>query len=155
MAKNHVPAHLNRLRALIIEHGWAVQGVFATDPGDTSHAYTIGLTDAGLPELMITGLSDQKLATVLLNAAARQHVKEPIKPGDVLSDLANVDLRAIECDERQAQIQQAHNYFNDPEKRHGRVKLIQLIWPDKSGAYPDTIFWSLDPRLQPLYPRKS
>jgi hypothetical protein len=59
--------YLDELRAKILEHGWAVQYV---ENDRTPYAYTIGLHDHGLPELLVTGVAPRR-AQRLLNRVAR------------------------------------------------------------------------------------
>lgn len=51
---------------LVRQNGWAVQGVSGRRP----FAYTVGLTDCGLPELVVTGMRDGPAATLLHSVAA-------------------------------------------------------------------------------------
>ncbi|MBW8711109.1 MAG: DUF4262 domain-containing protein, partial [Mycobacterium sp.] len=58
--------YLDELRATIRIHGWAVQSV---EDDRLPFAYTIGLHDRGLPELLVTGLSPQPAARLLNDVA--------------------------------------------------------------------------------------
>src|SRR5262249_32222391 len=62
--------YFDEVRETIRKHGWMVQYV---ESDRTPFAYTIGLHDWGLPELLITAVSPQR-ATRLLNAVARDAV---------------------------------------------------------------------------------
>lgn len=117
-------------RHLIKEHGWMVQGVFPTeqDPG-VAFAYTIGLTAAGLPELLISGNIGMDVTVHLLNDLAKMHLREEIKPGDEVAGIANVVFHVAECGP-DVEVQQARNHYGD------KVRVIQIIWPDKEGRYP-------------------
>lgn len=141
--------YMNRIKAIIQKHGWMVQGVFSSEGEEPAHCYTIGLTDAGLPELVVSGNMAHQTAMQILNAAAKQHLAKEIMPGDVVNDIANLPFRARAVDDL-APLQQALNYFRDPHNRLGRVRAIQLIWQDTKGAYPDQIYY--DQSLpQPLF----
>lgn len=59
--------HLDDVRALIGRHGWAVQAV--EGEGITPHAYTVGLTGRGAPELLVIGLPGRVAAAVLNRVA--------------------------------------------------------------------------------------
>lgn len=136
-------------RKTIKEHGWAVPGVIPS-PTSPGFNYTIGLTEAGLPELLISGL-DLRIGCGLLNLVARRHAGAELKPGDVVDDILadGLKLRVREATIGD-HIQQALNYYNDPHNRHGRVRLLQLVWPDENGAYPGEFVWSLG-TAQKLY----
>ena len=58
--------YLDELRETIRINGWAVQGV---EDDRRPYAYTIGLHDRGLPELLVTGLSPERAARVLNDVA--------------------------------------------------------------------------------------
>ncbi len=67
--------YLSHMAQLMSCHGWAIQGV----EGDRVHppgAYTVGLTDCGLPELVVTGMPIGK-AMRLLNIVAGHTLHAP------------------------------------------------------------------------------
>lgn len=81
------------LAATIAKHGWAVTGVSEDGacgaPGCTSKhtvndpfLYTVGLTAAGLPELLLEHVPYRTAATVL-NDLARQSTAAELLPGQV------------------------------------------------------------------------
>jgi hypothetical protein len=97
--------------------------------------YTVGLTVAGLPELVISGLPPETAAT-LLNIAAKRALANEIKAGDVLDDVASVPFRVIAAP--LAAVNMARHLYG-----LGKVTGLQLVWPDKGGAYPGEPSWSL------------
>lgn len=128
---------------LIAEHGWMVQGVFPTEHDrEAPFAYTVGLTVAGLPELVISGLPAD-IAQQLLNAAAKQTLGSELRPGQTLAGIASVDFRIV--DAPAAEVNMARHLY--PDKT---VRALQLVWPDEGGAYPGDSAWSLD-GAQPVY----
>lgn len=62
---------LHRIRSLVATHGHAIQGVFprAGDPG-VPFAYTVGLTPAGHPELIVAALDFATMQQILNILAA-------------------------------------------------------------------------------------
>jgi hypothetical protein len=58
-------------RSTMVDHGWAVQYV---ESERTPFAYTVGLHDCGLPELLVTGVSPPR-AKRLLNTVARDAMR--------------------------------------------------------------------------------
>jgi predicted Abi (CAAX) family protease len=74
--------YLAAVRERIREHGWVIQGV--VDPADGAAAepmaYTVGLTDAGLPELWLP-VAPLERGAVILNRLARQSLAEELVPG--------------------------------------------------------------------------
>src|SRR5215469_1887242 len=73
--------YLAHLRDLIVRHGWIVQGVERDGP-HPPWSYTAGLTEAGLPELVITGMRNAPAARLLNRVAAHIVHAEPPLHGD-------------------------------------------------------------------------
>jgi hypothetical protein len=92
------PAYLTEVRAVIREHGWMVQGVTNLGceccpggvPAHTEdrdpYLYTVGLTDAGLPELVLNLPGREthewlRFGQRLLNAYAGHSLHEELEVG--------------------------------------------------------------------------
>lgn len=147
-----------KVRAMVREHGWIVQGVMPTaadPPGTIPFAYTIGLTDAGLPELIISWPGQPGMARDLLNNAAGGHLKDEIQHGQILDYVANIPSRAIAADPHKAEIQQAYNYVNDPDRVRDKIRLIQILWPDANGRFPDEDGYNFVDFPQEMWPLAS
>jgi len=67
-----IDEYLDSLRDTIADHGWVVQFV---ESEQRPFAYTIGLHEKGLPELLVTGMQAQTSAR-LLNSIAHQIVDD-------------------------------------------------------------------------------
>lgn len=130
--EKQIAAFLAKIRTQIKENGWIVQGVFPVKEGDLGFAYTVGLTLAGLPELVISGLWREQ-GQQLLNIAAQQHCREEILVGDTIEDIANVPFRAI--DAPLAEVNTARRLYGWKQ-----VRAIQLVWPDDNGLWPGSVF---------------
>lgn len=122
--------YLFKLKKIINQHGWAVQGVFPIKEGELGFSYTVGMTEAGLPELMISGLFG-KQAQDLLNIAAKIHLGAELKPGTTTQDVANVEFRVI--DAPLAEIGVANRMYGP------RARAVQLVWPEADGSWPDPV----------------
>ena len=109
---------------LVHQNGWAVQGV----SGRQSFAYTVGLTDCGLPELVITGMDDEAAATVL-NAVARRVLRADLEVGARV-DLAGLVLEVVRVQRPELHLLTATALYGDD------VRGLQLVWPDDRGRYP-------------------
>lgn len=98
--------------------------------GNPSVAYTTGLADFGLPELLVTGLAAGHSHTVL-TAAARESVHGcPPAPGDrmtfhdgLLGEWVAVEHPDIHLPLAMAEAQQ-------------HVSALQLVWSDAAGRWP-------------------
>ncbi len=152
MSQDDVDQMKAMIREKIAKHGWMVTGVFPRQGEDgVPFAYTIGLTDAGLPELIMSGPFDPETLQNFLNMAGDRHVTQEgeIKPGDMLDYLANVPFKVIAATTGE-HVQQALNFYGDPENWLGVVKLLQILWPDRDGNFPGDPGWTSD-AAQELY----
>ena len=66
--------YLDQIRDLIDRCGWAVQGV-ERDRVRPPWAYTVGLTAAGHPELVVTGLPLTRAADLLIGVRRARHAR--------------------------------------------------------------------------------
>lgn len=120
--------YLDELRSTILEHGWAVQFV---ESDRTPYAYTIGLHDCGLPELLVTGLPPQRAAR-LLNRVAEMTIRDgPPTPGDQLQVPAGPLVEAVTVDHPDAHMDMAVAFHADPQ-----LRALQLVWADRDGRWP-------------------
>ena len=110
---------------MVRQKGWAVQGVSGRRP----FAYTVGLTDCGLPELLVTGLRDAAAATLLNTVAARAlQEEEPCAGGPVV--LLSMVLEVVAVSRPDSHLVTATALYGD------EVRALQLVWPDDRGRYP-------------------
>lgn len=136
-----------QLRTIIAEHGWAVQGVHATETAPP-FSYTVGLTDAGLPELIIIGLPTN-VAGIVLNRLAKESLTEELETGRKY-DLPNGDqtlpylIGTVSSVNRREYLKVAASLYD----RH-RIKALQVIWPSKEGLFPEDDGWDLA-EVQPV-----
>lgn len=140
----HMDTYLTeQVLPIIAEHGWMIQAVFGTATDhDAPFAYTVGLTAAGLPELVVSGLPYETSGSIL-NDAARRHLADEIQPGATVDDIASVPFRAVAAP--LAEVNMARNLYG-----LDRVRAVQLVWPDDAGNYPGDVGWKLG-NGQPIY----
>jgi Domain of unknown function (DUF4262) len=119
--------YLDELRETIRIHGWAVQGV---DDDPRPYAYTIGLHDHGLPELMVTGLTQQRAARVLNDVAEAAVRGRVLKPGAHIAVGVGPLLEIVEVDHPDA-----HMNFAIALGGPG-IRALQLVWADDRGRWP-------------------
>lgn len=121
--------YLDHIRGLISRYGWAVQYV----GGDRLHApyaYTVGLTAAQVPELVVTGLRAER-ATSLLNAMARDVIRSaPPSPGATIRLAGGGQVEVVRLPHPEAHLFVAMELFG-PE-----VQAVQLVWADDRGRLP-------------------
>ncbi|MDO2394781.1 DUF4262 domain-containing protein [Mycobacterium avium subsp. hominissuis] len=145
-------------RAKIAAHGWTVIAVFPTadDPGP-SFAYTVGLSERGLPELSVYGLPG-RVAHSLLNEVARRMVASAVGlatgervEGVLADDMALVAVAMSDARE-----------LNLVREIYGSVAAaVQVVWPDGAGVLPwekgsrvtedDQPVRGCPPQARPLY----
>ncbi|HET6285565.1 MAG TPA: DUF4262 domain-containing protein [Amycolatopsis sp.] len=121
---------IEEVRPLIRKYGWMVQTVErgSTQPG---FAYTVGLTDAGLPELVVTGLRERRSGQ-LLNYFAQQVVRSgPPEAGEVLP--AAVGWPAFEV----VPLSSPSAHLLTAVLLYGEdIRALQLVYEDEHGKWP-------------------
>lgn len=132
--------YLDVLRGLALKNGWAVQYVEAEPP----FAYTIGLADAGLPELLITALPPER-SLLLLSSVADYMVRqvEPA-PGDTFELPDGSLAEFVEVTAPDVHMRWALAFH------HGPVRALQIAWRDGAGHSPWCPDFNLGGRRQPV-----
>jgi hypothetical protein len=121
--------YLDHIRRVITRAAWAVQYV-GGDRGHAPYAYTVGLTGAGMPEFLVTGLRADP-ATVMLNAAAREMVgAEPPVPGTTLALPDGRQVEVVRLSHPQQHLGVAIDLYGE------QVWALQLVWADDRGRLP-------------------
>jgi hypothetical protein len=118
---------LDAIRTTMAEHGWAVQFV---EDDRRPYAYTVGLHDRGLPELLVTGLPPQRAAR-LLNGVAAYLVDggRPI-PGELISAPDGPPLEVVQVQHPDAHMNVAVAFYGSD------LRALQLVWADQRGYWP-------------------
>ena len=119
--------YLDRVRSMVLEHGWATQYV---EDDWTPYAYTIGLHDLRLPELLGTGVSPQRALRVLKGVARIAMRDAPPRPGDRIQLPAGPLIEIVNIDHPDAHMDMAVA-FNGIE-----FSARQLVWADGRGRWP-------------------
>ena len=118
---------LEAIHDAVEKEGWVVQFV---ESDRAPYAYTVGLHERGLPELLVTGLPPQSAAR-LLNSVAEYLVGggKPI-PGERILIGGEVLLDVV-------QVQHPDAHMNVAVAFYGReLKALQLVWADDRGHRP-------------------
>lgn len=133
--------YLEVLRTTMRKHGWAVQYV---ESGRTPFAYTIGLHDWGLPELLVTGVSPPR-ASRLLNGVARDVLRGlSLTPGTQIKLEAGPLIEIVDIDHPDAHMGWAI------ESGGPDVRARQLVWADGMGRWPWSATFCDGRRRQPV-----
>jgi hypothetical protein len=148
--------YMRQLTAIIKEHGWAVQKVMPGE-GTPAFAYTIGLHQFGLPELLMSGASFEAMQHII-NMAATMCVGEDGRSFEterpylnlIESRESNTDLPVV--------FREIHSHFYDEWMGsavrfygHREFKALQLYWSDEMGLLP----WEpgFNPRMMKAQPQ--
>jgi hypothetical protein len=133
--------YLDELRASIQLHGWVVQGV---EDDRLPFAYTIGLHDRGLPELLVTGLPQEDAARVLNDVAVAAVGGRVFKPGAHIAVGDGPLLEVVEVEHPDAHLNFAMA-LGGPN-----IRALQLVWADDRGRWPWAAGWGPGQLRQPV-----
>lgn len=140
----------NPTESAIERYGWAVKLVGASDDGlDGAFAYTVGLTDRGLPEFAIAGLSPNTMHAIVNELAERALAGADLDHGQQLDDiLTDFDTVLVAGS---APFSRDGIWPGAALERSGKsIRLLQLVWPDRTRRFPWDEGYTLPPRLQPV-----
>jgi hypothetical protein len=129
------------LRECVLEHGWVIRYV---EDDRRPYAYTIGLHQFGLPELMVTGVTTER-ALALLDYFIQEVITDGApRPGDrvALSDAALIE--AVDVDHPDAHMDLAVRLFGS------KIRAVQLVWTDAYGRWPWDNEFDFDGLRQPV-----
>jgi Domain of unknown function (DUF4262) len=144
----HLDDALRYLRQQVLpdvhKHGWAVHG-HTVDPTELAGniTYTVGLTEAGMPELAICALP-QDQAAVVLNAAAGVHINGGIALGQWVTLAQSFRFMPVDAPGVVGPVARS---------LYGRqVRFWQLLWPDPlDGLLPTDERWDRCYPKQPVW----
>lgn len=127
-------------RAMMIEHGVAIQYVFPryAEPGPY-FAYTIGLTIWDHPELLIAGLPPEVSQEILNTLAARVREGETLTPGDVCIDVLPDDYDVVIAGPVEAAAEGGEYAIRIAREVFAETELplpYQVVYPDAGGRFP-------------------
>jgi hypothetical protein len=118
---------LDGLRSAIRDHLWLVKCV----PDEKRpYAYTLGLHELGLPELLATGVTTDR-ALALMDYFAREVIENgPPAPGDriPMSDIATFE--AVQVERPDVHMELGMMLFGP------KLRALQLVWTDMRGRWP-------------------
>jgi hypothetical protein len=121
--------YLDHLRDLISWHGWTVQGV-ERDRLRPPWAYTIGLTEHGLPELVVTGIPLVPAAELLDDVAAHCLHAKPPEPGERVELVDGPVIEIVEVAEPTIHLVNAVEIYGP------RITALQIVHADDRKHWP-------------------
>jgi hypothetical protein len=137
---------LNKVELNIIEHvervGWSIMKVGPRADSDDPQewfAYTIGLPKSfGWPEMICFGLSLDLMGTLLNDAVAecRERNAVPVAGLRLSNIIKNADVKFIDGDRIPLSYLNSARWFAEHSRAEGALKRLQMLWPDKNGAFP-------------------
>jgi len=132
--------YLAVLRDKVRRYGWAVQYV----EGERPFAYTVGLHDWNLPELLITAVSPTRARRVL-NAVAREVLgRAALTSGTHLKVTDGPLVEFVEVDHPDVHLCWAVNHAEGP------IRAFQVVWADGHGRWPWSPTFCDGRRRQPV-----
>jgi hypothetical protein len=117
------------MRNLIDNFGWAVQQV-ESDEIHPPWAYTVGLTEFGQPELVITGIAVDRACRVLNGAAAHLTHGEPPAPGTQMVLIGGPLVEVVRVAQPWAHLYVAVDFYGES------IRALQLVHADDHGCWP-------------------
>ena len=136
--------YLDELREMMRDHvGWQVQFV---EHDRRPLAYTFGLHNRGLPELLITGLNAH-VSNRVLKSIGHMIVDD----GTYLAPAMHIDyqdrllMEVVEVDHPDVHLKYAVRICGQ------EVRALQLVWADDRGRWPWEAGWGNGRRRQPVF----
>jgi Domain of unknown function (DUF4262) len=121
--------YLDHTRSLIARYGWAVQGV-ERDRIHPPWAYTIGLTQHGQPELVVTGMPLGRAGELLHSVATHVLHADAPTPGEQIALIDGPLIEIVQVAEPTAHLNVAIDLFGPS------VRALQVVHADSRGHWP-------------------
>jgi hypothetical protein len=122
-------AQLAYVRGLLDEHPWLVIGV-ERDGYRPPYSYTVGLTELDQPELLITGLAQERAAKVLIAVAEKMGGAGMPAAGARIQLPGRRPGEIVRVGEPGVHLEVAAGLFGE------RLAALQLVYADLRGRWP-------------------
>ncbi|MDA2894097.1 DUF4262 domain-containing protein [Mycolicibacterium sp. BiH015] len=119
--------YLEVLRDKARRNGWALQ--YVEDPA-RPFAYTVGLNDVDMPELMVTGLPPSTSSWLLRCVIQEAMLGAPLVPGCRMCVDGGPEIEIVEVDHPDVHLCWAVNHAQGP------IRALQVVWTDRCGRWP-------------------
>ena len=133
--------YLRLLREKVVEKGWLVMRI---EDRAKSFSYTVGLTDHGLPELLITGLPQQMSQQLLDHVARYMQRKRVPAAGDTMTLPDGWCAEFVQVSEPRTHLAMAVGVCGP------QVWALQVVWLDRDGHSPWSPFFNHGGTRQPV-----
>jgi hypothetical protein len=120
---------LDHLRGILDEQCWVVIYV-QRETYRPSYSYTVGLTDHGKPEIVVTGLPRQRAADLLDGVAAHLVHADPPAPGERVPLTDGPLIEIVQVAEPSAHLNVAVALCGP------QLSALQLVYADDRGHWP-------------------
>lgn len=135
--------YLAHVRDIIEDYGWFVQGVSRDGP-HPPWSYTVGLTEAGRPELVVTGLGLNRAHDLLNMVAAHvMHGTAP-RPGERIPLIDGPMIEIVRVAEPAAHLKTAVEVYG------AGIQALQLVHADDRGHWPWDVGYRSAQGAQPV-----
>jgi hypothetical protein len=121
--------HLAYVRGQLEEHCWVVIGVRG-DRYRAPYSYTVGLTSHGRPEIVVTGMRQQRAADLLNGAAAHLLHTDPPAAGERVQLIDGPLIEIVSVTQPSAHLYVAAELCG-PD-----LRALQLVYADDRGHWP-------------------
>lgn len=103
---------------------------FKSGEGPWSH--TVGMTDRGLPELLVSGVGADLGRAILLNAARDVFDRSGVTDGELSDRIADRSVMF-----RSLPVERAGRFALEAANRDpAQFQALQVVWPDVEGLFP-------------------
>jgi hypothetical protein len=122
-----IAEHLDEIHAAVQEHGCVIKCV---DDAKHPFAYTTGLHQLGLPELIATGVETERALVLLDHFVYETKSKGPLRPGERLDFLGIATIEVVKVDHPDVHLGLAVALYGSD------IRAVQLAWTDLMGCWP-------------------
>jgi hypothetical protein len=144
---NNLKKIFRKIESDIISHGASIiLTAIEVDSDMVNFAYTVGLDDQDLPELMFFGLP-QDSTIAIVNTAIKLIINDKLELDENITKILNVPVVF-----KLVSPEAASNYIYLANRRsQSPIAAWQMFWPDQFGFFPwETEFDKQLAQLQPL-----
>lgn len=119
---------LDQTKDAITRRGFGMVSVMGS-ARSAEFSYTVGLTEQGLPELLVVAVRPHDAVRLLDGWGEYVLEKNAVLPGETL-ETGPWLLEAVAVERPQDHLLLAHRFYGE------RLRALQLVWADASGRWP-------------------